>query len=110
MDTPEAAATFTPYSFTHVALLVMTVIGALLLSGLVAVTTTLSNAETFPRVFAGVQLAVTRRFHHLLAATAFFRLAAVAPAASVRPPEAGHGLRPPWSRRPWALALTYYWV
>lgn len=108
MDTPEAAATFTPYSFTHVALLVVTVIGALLLVRFGRRHRGTPEAETFTRVFAGVELAVTLGFTICWLLPPLFSLQQSLPLhlSDLLRLVTAYAL---WSRRPWALALTYYW-
>ena len=108
MDLPTAARTFTPYGFTHWAVLVLTVIGAVLLVLLGRRLRDTPQAEAFTRGFALVQLAVTLGFMTFWLIPPYFDLRQSLPfhLSDVLRFVAAYAL---WSRRPWALAVTYYW-
>ncbi|HEU4907464.1 MAG TPA: TIGR02206 family membrane protein [Propionibacteriaceae bacterium] len=108
MDTPQAAPAFTPYGFAHLALLIVTVIGAVLLVRFGRRHRGTPEAETFTRVFAIVQLTVTLGFMTLWLIPPFFDLQQSLPLhlSDVLRLVTAYAL---WSRRPWAFALTYYW-
>jgi hypothetical integral membrane protein (TIGR02206 family) len=108
VDTPKAAATFTPFSFTHVALLGLTVIGAVLLVRFGRRHRGTPELETFTRTFAVAQLAVTLGFIVCWLLPPLFDLQQSLPLhlSDVLRLVTAYAL---WSRQPWALALTYYW-
>ena len=74
MDSPTAAPTFTPYGLLHWAMLVGTVIGAVLLVRFEGWHRGTRMEETFTRVFAIVQFAVTFGFMILWLIRPFFDL------------------------------------
>jgi hypothetical integral membrane protein (TIGR02206 family) len=108
MDMAAADPTFTPYGVTHWAMLALTVIGAVLLVRFGRRHRGRAVAEKFTRVFAVVQFAVTVGFMALWLAPPLFMLQQSLPLhlSDVLRLVTGYAL---WSRRPWALALTYYW-
>jgi hypothetical integral membrane protein (TIGR02206 family) len=103
-----ADPTFTPYGVTHWAMLALTVIGAVLLVRFGRRHRGTAVAEKFTCVFAVVQFAVTVGFMALWLAPPLFMLQQSLPLhlSDVLRLVTGYAL---WSRRPWALALTYYW-
>jgi hypothetical integral membrane protein (TIGR02206 family) len=103
-----ADPTFTPYGFTHWALLALTAIGAVLLVRFGRRHRDTPQAERFTRIFAVVQFAVTLGFMALWLIPPLFVLHQSLPLhlSDILRLVTGYAL---WSRRPWALALTYYW-
>jgi hypothetical integral membrane protein (TIGR02206 family) len=108
VDLTAAGQRFTPYGFTHWALLVLTVVGAVLLVRFGRRHRDTPQAERFTRIFAVVQFAVTIGFMALWLIPPLFVLHQSLPLhlSDILRLVAGYAL---WSRRPWALALTYYW-
>jgi hypothetical integral membrane protein (TIGR02206 family) len=108
VDLPTSAATFIPYGPAHWAVLIMTVIGAVLLVRLGRRHRGTPAADTFSRAFAVVQLAVTLGFMTIWLVPPLFDLQQSVPLhlSDLLRLVAGYAL---WSRRPWAFALTYYW-
>ena len=106
MDSPTAAPTFTPYGLLHWAMLVGTVVGAVLLVRFGRRHRGTPAEETFTRVFAIVQFAVTFGFMILWLIPPFFDLHQSLPLhlSDVLRVVAGYAL---WSRQRWAFALTY---
>ena len=108
VDLPAAAPTFNAYGFMHFAVLVGTVIGAVLLVRFGRRHRATPEEQRFTRVFAIVQFAVTFGFMALWLIPPFFSLQQSLPLhlSDVLRVVTGYAL---WSRRPWAFALTYYW-
>ena len=108
MDLPTAAPTFTAYGLMHWAMLVGTVVGAVLLVRFGRRNRGTPKEETFTRVFAIVQFSVTFGFMILWLIPPLFDVHQSLPLhlSDVLRVITGYAL---WSRRPWAFALTYYW-
>ena len=108
MDLATAAPTFTAYGLMHWAMLVGTVIGAVLLVRFGRRNRGTPKEETFTRVFAVVQFSVTFGFMILWLIPPLFDVRQSLPLhlSDVLRVITGYAL---WSRRPWAFALTYYW-
>jgi hypothetical integral membrane protein (TIGR02206 family) len=108
VDLPTAAPTFTAYGTLHWAMLVVTVIGAVFLVLFGRRHRGTPTEEKFTRGFAVVQFVVTFGFMILWLIPPFFNLYQSLPfhLSDVLRVVSGFAL---WSRRAWALALTYYW-
>ena len=108
MDLRTAARAFAPYGFAHWTVLALTVIGAVLLVRLGRRLRDTPQEQTFTRGFAVVQLAVTLGFMTFWLIPPFFDLNQSIPLhlSDVLRFVVAYAL---WSRRPWALAVTYYW-
>jgi hypothetical integral membrane protein (TIGR02206 family) len=108
VDVPTAVLTFSPYGLMHLALLVLTLIGAVLLVRIGRRHRGTPAAQRFSRVFAVVQLVATLGFMILWLIPPFFNLQQSLPLhlSDVLRLVTGYAL---WSRKPWAFALTYYW-
>ncbi len=108
MDPPLAAAAFTPYGLTHWMLLTLTVAGGAFLIRLGRRHRGTSAGAAFARRFGVVQLAVSLGFLVLWLVPPLFDLRQSLPLqlSDLLRLVSGYAL---WSRRPWAVALTYYW-
>lgn len=108
MDLPAAALTFRPYGLTHLVIVVLTVVGAVLLVRLGRRHRNTPAGETFTRIFAIIQLTVTLGFMIVWLVPPLFDLHQSLPLhlSDILRLVTAYAL---WSRRPWAFALTYYW-
>ena len=108
MDLPSGTLTFTPYGFLHWALLVSTVIGAVLLVRYGHRIRNTPRAAAFSRGCAVVQLSVTLGFVVCWLIPPFFDLGQSLPfhLSDVLRLVVAYAL---WSQKPWALGVTYYW-
>ena len=108
MDLRAAARAFEPYGVAHWTVLALTVLGAVVLVRLGRRIRGTPREETFTRGFAVVQLAVTLGFMIFWLIPPFFDLNQSLPLhlSDVLRFVVAYAL---WSRRPWALAVTYYW-
>ncbi len=100
--------TFTPYGLLHVALLALTVVGAVLLVRFGRHHRDTPRADRFTRGFAVVQLVVTLGFMIIWLLPPFFDLGQSLPLhlSDLLRLVTAYAL---WTRRPLASALTYYW-
>ena len=107
MDPPPAAA-FTPYGLTHWMLLTLTVTGVVLLVRLGRRHRGTPAAVAFARTFGVVQLAVSLGFLVIWLVPPLFDVHQSLPLhlSDLLRLVSGYAL---WSRRRWAVALTYYW-
>jgi hypothetical integral membrane protein (TIGR02206 family) len=105
---PTAAVTFTPYGFLHWTMLVLTVIGSVLLVWLGRRYRDAPEGEIFTRIFAVVMLSVTFGFMIVFLIPPLFDLHQSLPLhlSDILRLISGYALL---RRRPWAVALTYYW-
>jgi hypothetical integral membrane protein (TIGR02206 family) len=108
VDLPEAAVTFTPYGFLHLSMLVLTVVGGVLLVWLGRRYRDTPEGEIFRLIFAVIELAVTFGFLIVFMIPPLFDLHDSLPLylSDILRPITGYALL---RRRPWAVALTYYW-
>ena len=108
VDPSTAAVTFTPYGFLHWTMLVLTVIGSGLLVWLGRRYRETPEGEIFTRIFAVVMLAVTFGFMIVFLIPPLFDLHQSLPLhlSDILRLISGYAML---RRRPWAVALTYYW-
>lgn len=108
MTLAAAGLTFSPFGITHWAVLIVTVVGAVLLARLGHRHRDTPAAETFSRIFAIVQLTVTLGFMIIWLIPPLFDLQQSLPLhlSDILRLVTAYAL---WSRRRWAFALTYYW-
>ncbi len=108
MDLRAAARAFEPYGVAHWTVLALTVLGSVLLVRHGRRIRGTPREQTFTRGFAVVQLAVTLGFMIFWLIPPYFDLNQSLPLhlSDVLRFVVAYAL---WSRRPWALAVTYYW-
>ena len=108
MDLRTAAREFAPCGVAHWTVLALTIIGAILLVRLGRRLRNTPKEEAFTRGFAVVQLAVTLGFMIFWLIPPFFDVNQSLPLhlSDILRFVVAYAL---WSRRPWALAVTYYW-
>jgi hypothetical integral membrane protein (TIGR02206 family) len=108
VDLPTAAVTFTSYGVLHWTMLVLTVVGSVLLVWIGRRFRGKPEGELFTRVFAVLQLVVTFGFMIFWLIPPFFDLHQSLPLhlSDILRLVSGYALL---RRRPWAVALTYYW-
>ena len=108
MDLRAAARAFEPYGVAHWTVLALTVLGSVLLVRYGRRIRGTPREQSFTRGFAVVQLAVTLGFMIFWLIPPYFDLNQSLPLhlSDVLRFVVAYAL---WSRRPWALAVTYYW-